>query len=216
MKRRAAEAGTPPDCMKTLKMFYARILRKALGCQVFHPLSVHRDRIPSVPEDNSREFSWVFLDARELKGCLEPEHVTVTDQFIDEAFAKGDKCFGVLHDGRLAHYSWYSSRRTRVMTGVDMDFPGSWVYMYNAFTSPRFRGRKIYPKAVARALGSFFTDGFTTGVTLVGADNFSSLSPLKKIGFAEMGRMVVMGKGGTRSYTSEQCLRQGVKLVCTG
>ena len=209
-----AKPVTASTSLKAIQGLCSKVLRQALKCHMFSPLSAHCDHLPSVPEDFAADFSWGFIEAKELKSCLEPEHVTITEPFVDEAFEKGDRCFGVLHEGRLAHYSWYSTSRTRVMMNVHIDFPETWVYMYNAFTSPRYRGRKMYPTAVARALRSLLTGKFTTSVTLVGADNFSSLSPLGKIGFSEIGRMVVMARGSTRSYTSKQCLRQGVKLVC--
>jgi len=209
----ATSSGSDPAYGKNLFSFFSKVLRRVVKGEIFCLLSVERDSLPSVENDFGAGFSWGFIEARDLKCRLEPEHSTITESFVDKALEKGDRCFAVLHEGKLAHYSWYANSSTFVTEGVRIEFPEDWVYMYNAFTLFHYRGRSIYPKAVARALGSLPPYGFTTAGALVCLDNPRSMSPLLKIGFSEIGKMMVTDSWSNHTYTSKKCLLRGVKLV---
>ncbi len=188
-------------------------LRRILKCNIYNVLFVGPGSLHSVKDSPDRGFSWGFIELEDLKGRLEADHLTISGDFVGEADEKGDRCFAILREGRLVHYSWYSTVSTRVIGNSLIEYPEGWVYMYNAFTLPGYRGMGMYPTAVTQALNHLQSDGFDKCIALVNMDNPSSSVPLMKIGFSEIGKILVMAKGSSLIYTTNSCLNNGVKLV---
>lgn len=199
-----------------LLIFLLKVLRRTMKCHIFDLLHVEMDSLPSFQEYPEPGFSWDFIGVEDLLDFIGPEYVSISGKFIEDAFAQGDKCFAVLHEGKLAHYSWYSSASTSVMGNVRIEYPDDWVYMYNAYTHPDYRGMGLYPTAVARALKSLPADRFRACIALVNLDNPSSSSPMFKIGFSGLGKVLLIAAGKSMTYTDDKCLKKGVRLVrCT-
>jgi len=59
----------------------------------------------------------------------------MTEDFVAEALAKGDECFGILDGQTLAAYSWYSTKPTRIRPpDLFLRIDGHYIYMYKGFT----------------------------------------------------------------------------------
>ena len=59
-------------------------------------------------------FTGGFLSEAQLRRYARDARNELDSDFLDEALAKGDRCYGILKDGQLASYSWYSLRPTRI------------------------------------------------------------------------------------------------------
>jgi len=57
---------------------------------------------------------WDFLSYDQLRffGRSDPS-LFLDDKFLDQAFARGDRCYAYVEDGTLGAYTWYSTNRLR-------------------------------------------------------------------------------------------------------
>ena len=113
--------------------------------------------------------------------------------FLDEARARGYRCWGVFKNEVLASYSFVSSVPTPISTHHQIRFPERWVYLFKVMTLPRWRGLKLHAvqqREAMRALSSEVA-GF---MTLIQADNLSSLKAFERLGFQVRQSFNIYGK----------------------
>jgi ribosomal protein S18 acetylase RimI-like enzyme len=155
-----------------------------------------------------RSDSWSFLDFNQLRlfGRSDPS-LLLDDKFLNEAFARGDRCYAYVEDGTLGTYAWYSTITTPLQDGVVATFHPDYIYMYKAFTAPAFRGRKLYGIGVSRAFRALIQEGGRKAlVSYIEVHNQSSLKALRRIGFKPVGTVIVVGmKRPWISYSSAGC-----------
>jgi len=162
---------------------------------------------------DSIPYSFGFMELEQLLPLIRPEEMTMNHEFAKKGYAKGDKCFGVIDGENLAHYSWYATSPTVVLDELKFHFMKNKVYMFNAYTSRKYRGKKLYPLAVTQAVKSYISKGFDGALTIIAANNYSSISAIKQIGFSAIGRFYVSSVGGSYVYPSSGCTNNGVSLV---
>lgn len=200
--------------LKTAYDLLLRFMERTMGGYVFCCLLLPPDRITApVVSDDIMRYSIGFLEPDQLLKLIRPEEMTMTHSFAEHAYAKGDRCFCIVDGTELVHYSWYSTSPTDVLDGLELRFPGRKVYMYNAFTNIGYRGKKLYPMAVSRAVQSYLGRDCIGAVTMVAANNYSSLVALEQIGFSTIGKFYVVSLGRYYVLSSTGCLRHGVSLV---
>jgi hypothetical protein len=105
-----------------------------------------------------------------------------TRDFLSNAFASGDTCFGILHNDRLVAYRWYAfSGATPCESGLTMTyaFPGR-VYSYKSLTDPRYRGRRLQNYLMQRVDPLLIQRGYDHTIGYVGLYNTSSLRHLTR------------------------------------
>lgn len=93
-------------------------------------------------------------------------------------------CYVVELNGRLVHASWVttSTAWTRELRAYIRP-PTDHCYIYESFTSPRARGRGIYPFALASICRDAVERGWTRAWVAVEDDNPASLKAVAKAGF---------------------------------
>src|SRR5712691_4338384 len=103
------------------------------------------------------------------KFATRPEY-ELSDEFLREAFARGDECYGFFSD--------------------------QYIYMYKGFTHPAHRGQRLHATGMTKALALYLSHGYRGLVSCVEATNFGSLRSCYRMGYADFGTIAILGLGG--------------------
>jgi hypothetical protein len=98
----------------------------------------------------------------------------------------------------LMTYAWYSTKPTalaEVSSDLTLHCDPSYVYMYNAFTLPRYRGKRLHAVGVAAALDAYAATGHEGLVSYVDTSNFSSLKACHRMGYVTFGHVALVRVG---------------------
>jgi hypothetical protein len=125
-----------------------------------------------------------------------PEHA-LPKSFLDEALAKGDECYAIFQGETLASYGWYSTRATRIdPPDLWVNFAESYVYMYNGFTHPSHRGKRLHAIGMTQALALYLSRGHRGLVSYVESTNYASRKSTVRMGYSEFGTIFIVRIGG--------------------
>jgi hypothetical protein len=151
-----------------------------------------------------------FLTRSAIREVMRDPRFQVSEQFVQEALTKGDKCYGVSRNGALSAYSWYATTPTLFLPGLRLHFNRDYVYMYKAFTLAPHRGRRLYPAGVTRALRHYRAIGYKGLLAYVEATNVDSLKSFARMGFEAFGSVYVLEAfGRSFVYATPGCARFG-------
>jgi hypothetical protein len=137
-----------------------------------------------------------FLQVEELERYSGDPVNEMPPDFVAEAVARGDRCFAIMHEGRLAAYGWYSQQETPVTAGLSLRFAPEWAYMYKGFTRPEYRGQRLHAIGMAKAMKAYADEGARGLVSYVEANNFSSLKSCYRMGYVKVGTIVALRMPG--------------------
>jgi ribosomal protein S18 acetylase RimI-like enzyme len=144
---------------------------------------------------------------------------TLTHEFLDQAEARGDRCFAVFWAGRLASYAWYAHRPTPLLTlgeDVVLRFDPQWAYLHNGYTHPLHRGLRLYPTLIAMAVKTLAAEGRRGLISYVASSNFAALKAARGMGFEQVGRFAAVRIGGqVRGRFTRRCDAYGLSVSCT-
>lgn len=158
-------------------------------------------------------FSFRFLSSSEIESYSQDPVNELAPDFLQRALSKHNQCLAAFYGERLAGYSWYARNSVdgKDHLGVSMSFPSDVVYMYNAFTHPDFRGRRLFSVGVGLAAKELAAQGATKMIASVNSTNFASLRSCKRLGFRELGRIWTLGSGDHRlARTPSAAKRLGI------
>lgn len=133
-----------------------------------------------------------FLDREKLMELSKNQAYDLGRKFLDEALGKGDECFAILDGDRLASYGWYSNMPTRINDGLEFHFNDRYIYMYNGFTHPDYRGQRLHAIGMTMALNQYLKRGYKGIVSWVEANNFNSLRSCYRMGYRDIGEIYVI------------------------
>lgn len=134
-----------------------------------------------------------FLSEVQLRRFAQDPRNEMDSDFLDEALAKGDRCYALLKDGYLAAYSWYSLQPTRIHPPqLVLEFDARHVYMYKGMTHPEHRGRRLYPIGINRALQWYQRCGKAGLVAYVESHNLDSLKSCLRLGYRVFGSVYLL------------------------
>jgi len=154
-----------------------------------------------------------FVGKQALEAFVRDPESALSTEFVRYALAKGDKCFGFVHDGALRAYGWYATTATRVSPDLRIDFARGYVYMYHGFTHASHRGRRLFPTGMTRALRHFRSVGYKGMLLYVDATNLDSLKSCARMGWRVFGTAYVVKLFGRNVvYCSPGCRRYGFRL----
>ena len=186
-----------------LKALARRLRLKVLRC---HHVAQVAPAFVHVPPD----YTVTFLAGNAIQELTSDPELEISERFVEEALEKGDKCLGLSHDGGLSAYSWYATSPTRFLPGLRLHFARDYVYMYKAFTRGTYRGRRLYPAGVMRALRHYRSIGYKGMLAYVEATNLDSLKSCGRMGFEIFGSIYVLEAFGRYFvYASPGCARFG-------
>jgi GNAT superfamily N-acetyltransferase len=158
-------------------------------------------------------FQHGFLDEAALQRFSDDPRYDLSSQFLDEALAKGDRCYGILDGDRLASFGWYSAVPTRISDDLRFCFDQRYVYMYKGFTDPDYRGQRLHALGMSSALQQLLEHGAEGLVSYVDATNFDSLRSCYRMGYTDIGQIYCLrARDHYWIHTDAGCRRLGVSL----
>lgn len=155
-----------------------------------------------------------FLSPAEIRNFgMDPES-DMTEDFVAEALAKGDECFGILDGPTLAAYSWYSTKPTRIRPPeLFLRIDGRYIYMYKGFTRNQYRGQRLHAIGKTLALQAFMERGFRGMISYVEFDNADSLKSTRRMGARLFGSIFIFGMFGHYIvFVTRGCRKFGVRI----
>jgi hypothetical protein len=140
----------------------------------------------------------------------------LADAFVDEAAARGDRCYVVFDGDHLASYGWYSTRPmrlTEVRGAPVLHYDPRYAYMYHTFTRPEQRGRRLNNRCIAAALDDWTRAGFSGLLAYVVSSNHASLKSCKRMGFQTFGHVIVLTVGAHQRWSvTPGCKKYGFRV----
>jgi hypothetical protein len=141
---------------------------------------------------NNNGYTCEFLDPEKLIDLSKNQEYQLKGDFLSEAINKGDECFAIMDGDSLASYGWYSNRPTRVNDELELHFNEQYIYMYNGFTHPNYRGKRLHAIGMTMALDHYLSRGYKGIVSWVEANNFNSLRSCYRMGYRGFGEIYVI------------------------
>jgi hypothetical protein len=187
---------------------------QVLGREWFQVLRGHYvDEVNPAYLDIPTPYAAAFYPPRTLEGFARDPHTGFSAQFVHHALAKGDKCYGFVHEGTLRAYGWYATNPTRISPELELHFRHGYVYLYKAFTHESHRGRRLYPRGITRALRHYRSVGYDGMLAYVDATNLASLKSCARMGFRVFGSIYVLKLFGRYfCYSSPGCAPYGFRV----
>jgi hypothetical protein len=170
---------------------------------VWNGLVLTPDRVDSRFGTDPKRAHARMLDAAAMREYAKDEVNCLSERFLDEAVAKGDRCFAFFDGDVLTSYGWYSKKPTRLTEVSDslvLSFDPKYVYMYNGFTLPKHRGQRLHALGMAAALEEYAKEGHKGLICYVDSANFASLKSCYRMGYRTFGHVVLV-KVGTRYFS---------------
>ena len=167
-----------------------------------------REYLEELPGYNSE-----FLSAERLRREAR-SHPDLNPEFIEEALARGDRCYALLSEDSLAAYGWYATVPTPIDDAAVFQFASDWVYMYKGYTSREHRGRRLHGIGMSRALVAFGDEGYRGLISFVASSNYASLRSCARMGYQVVGSVRWLGVGTKRRFFhSRSSRRAGVRVA---
>lgn len=199
---------------KTFQDLGLRALNRAVLFKILKGIAVsERDSDFAQCPENYRSR---FLDRQMLaRFAADPEN-DLSQNFVDDALAKGDECYGILNGETLAAYSWYSNSPTAIdPPELRLYFDPRYIYMYKGFTHASHRGRRLHALGMTRALQAYLQRGYKGMLAYVEWNNFASLRSCYRMGYSDFGTITVMRVFGRfLARSSPGCEAYGFRLEC--
>jgi hypothetical protein len=144
--------------------------------------------------------------------ALNPE-TGMSERFVRNALAKGDKCYGFTHEGGLSSYGWYATNPTLITPELRLHFSRQYVYMYKGFTHELHRGKRLFPYGMTRVLRHYRAAGYNGLLLYVDANNLGSLKACARMGFRVFGSIYIAKLFGWYFvYETPGCARFGFRI----
>jgi hypothetical protein len=172
---------------------------------VWNALTIDMEKVDRSFLDDPRRSGGRMVDAASMRPYAADPENKLTEAFLDEAAERGDRCYALFEGGALATYGWYSTRPTRLTEVPDepvLHFDPSYAYMYNGFTHPAHRGKRLHAVGMAGALGELTREGLSGLVAYVVSSNFSSLKSCHRMGYECFGHVVMLKLGARGVWLS--------------
>jgi hypothetical protein len=164
--------------------------------------------------DTNPRYQCMFLSKEIVKRFASDKSYELTESFLEEAYAKGDQCFGILDGDVLASYGWYSNKPTDITDHLTLHFSPEYIYMYKGFTHDNYRGQRLHAIGMNLALREYLNLGFKGLVSYVESNNYSSLKSCYRMGYKDFGAVAIV-KAGQRHfiYASPGCQPYGFNVI---
>jgi hypothetical protein len=155
-----------------------------------------------------------LIDERSLREFARDPANEMSAEFLDQALARGDQCYGIVDHGGLAAYGWYAFGPTPIgIPGVLLRYRRGYVYMYKGFTHGDYRGQRLHAIGMTRALAHYLERGYKGIVSYVESTNFDSLKSCFRMGYGVFGTVYLARlPGGWRSFATPGCSRYDFRV----
>ena len=143
-------------------------------------------------------------DEKFERSIMTPQQVGLLSQLgpfdADEGvwrLGRGDVCYLVFIDGRLAHYSWVQRQGLHTITEARATIlvkPGDF-WVYHCRTAENARGRGIYPGTLDYLIYDHFKGSFNQGWIYTSRSNLSSQKGILKANFSQVSTLSALRFG---------------------
>lgn len=173
-----------------------RAAQRAIVLDVTHLLWLEPGAVRELPPVDS-QWSFRFLSADEVAGhALDPAN-SLSLGLAHRLRAQHDLCFAALTGEVLAAYIWLAlgsieaeqHRGRRPDPGLALSFPPDVAFVYHAFTRADYRGRRLVPHCLARALAELAPLGVGQLFSTTDWTNTAALRSFRRLGFHDLGRV---------------------------
>ena len=137
-----------------------------------------------------------FLSQEEIVSLTRDPESRVSVPFAEIVLAKGDECYAIFDGQHLASFGWYSQKPTLLQPRLTLHFDPSYVYMYNGYTFPEYRGQRLHAVGMSRALKEYSDRGLKGLVSVVQSNNLESLRSCYRMGYKDFGTLRAVGLSG--------------------
>jgi hypothetical protein len=135
------------------------------------------------PAPSEPILTWTLLDP----GCVDrlSEIGSFEVSAALERLRRGDQCYTVCLEGRLAHYSWVQRSGSHLIAeaGMSVAVTDGEFWIYDCRTADWALGRRIYPATLARIIGDHFLAGYSTAWIYTSRENIASQRGILRAGF---------------------------------
>ncbi len=115
-----------------------------------------------------------FVGEEELLEYCGNQELQLSPKAVAGAFARGDVCTGMFHQGTLVAYMWRSTSLAPHTDRVSVETRKPYRYGYKALTLPAYRGRHL-PEYLAPVSGPYYIErGYPLSIGFVETHNFAS------------------------------------------
>lgn len=174
---------------------FRKMRLRSINLWSFHTLHTISLRLKDVPEeyfDGASEYTHSFRSASQMRRYAANPTNDLTEEFLDYAQSKGDRCYAVFDGDVLVTYGWYSLMPTRCFRGLQIEIEDGDVYKYRSYTHPAYRGRRIHAFGSANACLTLRKTGYRRIVAYVESKNENSLRAVRRLGYRNHGRIHVL------------------------
>ena len=124
-----------------------------------------------------------------------------SEEEIRRRLAEGHLCFAVWHVERIVHAAWVAVGRAPIeYLSRELDLDPDEVFVFDAFTTPGFRGHGASPLRALAVGRHFATRGFRRVLTAVHPENRTGFRPVEKVGSRRVGVLGYVGIGPWRRH----------------
>jgi GNAT superfamily N-acetyltransferase len=112
-------------------------------------------------------------------------HVTgLASKAVEQKFKNGELCFVAKKEEEIIHYSWICFGSIYI-NEIEKEerFSDSTPIIYNVFTLPQYRGKKIYPYILSQEFKYLAQEGHSYVYIYTSANNKASIRGIKRAGF---------------------------------
>lgn len=171
-------------------------------------------KVKEKPFEIDSKFKHGFLNLDQLSEFSKDKDCQLSQDFLNSALTKGDKCYGLIENNKLAGYGWYSNGETLTdIQELKFCFDPSFVYMYKGLTLKSYRGQRLHAIGMEKALGQYLEKGFSGIVSYVDSTNFDSLKSCWRMGYEKVGTIIVVKVfGKIFSFSSKSCEKHNIRL----
>lgn len=179
-----------------LRRVTARLNRHAgLSVQRTYLYRISKPEVWSVIAANDKSLSWELLSPERVGQLLDIGPFDVSDGL--QRLHRGDRCYTVCVDGRLAHYSWVQRSASHPITaaGVSVPIGSGEFWIYNCRTVDWAKGRRIYPATLERIVNDHFAEGCCTAWIYTSRKNIASQKGILRAGFGQVATLGALRLG---------------------
>lgn len=175
-----------------LKDLFIRIVNLFTFFKVLHCLAIEETALHHEIKELHPAYTDRFLTQEEVETFLQDEVTRMPEYVVELGMNKLDDCLGLLDNGRLINYCWYSDLPTRLNRNLEVHFNPEYKYAYRSYTIIPFRGQRLQGLNLYHALKNYQLKGYKGIVAYVDSNNFNSLRSLDHLGFDLFERIIII------------------------
>jgi hypothetical protein len=178
---------------KTLKHAAYRLINKLIYIDCLHIIALNRENLKPLDPVKTSRLSARIATLQDLKE-MEKQGCWKIPQRKIERFNQGDTCLLSYVDNNLAGYTWAHTKGCpELVPGLILNIPQEYLYNYDAFTHPDFRGCSLQSFRHQALLNNPCWQNKKGLLGFVIPTNYSSKIGQSKSGYTVIGKVWLVG-----------------------